>query len=98
MAEVIWENNGQGKFDFDYLLKLTNQDFCDAVANYLDRSNVRNDVVKTIKVDDSFVSVDVFIVHSHGLQVFTYFKHGKEQKESFINSVDLAWALEVIEK
>lgn len=96
MTEVIWENNEQ--FDFDYLLKLTNQDFCDAVANFIEKSNERNDFVKTIKVDDSFGIVEVFIVLRHGLQAFNYFKHTKTQNESFISFVDLTWALEVINK
>jgi len=96
MAEIIWENNGQGKFDFDYLLKLTNQDFCDAVSDFLDRSRDRNDFVKTIKLDDTSSYVQVFIVVNHGLQVFTYFKLSKNQRGAFINSLDLAWALEVI--
>lgn len=98
MAEIIWDNNGQGVFDFDYLLNLTDQDFCDDVATFVKKCSARNDFVKTIRVknDDDSVFVEVFIVLKHGFQVFSYFKLSKNRRESFISAVDLAWALEVI--
>lgn len=97
MTDIVWLNNGQGAFDFDYLLNLTDQDFADDVSAFVKRCVDRNDFVKTIKIknDESFC-VSVFIVLTHGLQVFTYFNGSKNRRESFISVVDLAWALEVI--
>lgn len=97
MTEIVWTSNGQGAFDFDYLLNLTDQNFSDDVAAFVKKCAKRNDFVKTIRVknDESF-AVNVFIVLTHGLQVFTYFNGSKNRRESFISAVDLDWALEVI--
>lgn len=96
MEEIVWIN-GQGVFDFDYILKLTDQDFCDDVAAFVNNCVNRNDFVNTIRVkNDSSFAVNVFIVLTHGLQVFTYYKVSKNRRESFISAVDLAWALEII--
>lgn len=92
MAEIIWENNGQGKFDFDYLLKLTNQDFCDDVA----QSCGDYESVKTIKVVHRDLYTTVFVVKGHGLREHTYYKNSKTRTGTFINLADLTWALEVI--
>lgn len=96
MEEIVWIN-GQGAFDFHYILNLTDQDFCDDVADFVNNCVNRNDFVKTIRVkNDSSFAVNVFIVLTHGLQVFTYYKVSKNRRDSFISAVDLAWALEVI--
>lgn len=97
MTEIVWNNDGQGEFDFDYLLNLTDRDFSDLVAAFVNNCVKRNDFIKTIRVkNDESLSLDVFIVLTHGLQVFTYFHGSKKRRESFISAVDLAWALEVI--
>lgn len=97
MAEVVWNANGQGEFDFDYLLNLTDQNFCDFVSKQLDN---HLGAVKVIKVVEMYGVVRVTAVTLFELTIYRYWKHEKlkpEYDSITITDNELLWAMEVMQ-
>lgn len=92
MAEIIWTKDGQGQFDFDYLLNLTNQDFVDVITNQLSRPHV-----KSIKVMTSLLFVEVFVVSTYSVRVYNYHQSTGIYDTTSLNDSDLLWILEVMQ-
>lgn len=96
MAEIVWLNNGQGEFDFDYLLNLTDQNFCDYFSSRLSGlEEISN--VKAIKVENNVsVTVQVTVVTNGGIVVFQYWKDNGRCDSVTIGGIDLSWIMEVM--
>lgn len=86
MAEVVWNANGQGEFDFDYLLNLTDEKFVKQVTTMLDSK--RN---KAIKVIDLGYLVQVLMVEKYVVQIFIFNKEDKEISFAVLNKDDVDW-------
>lgn len=97
MAEIMWTKDGQGQFDFDYLLNLTNQDFVDVIAKFIDKDYVKQ--VKVIKKDITNY-VEVIIVNRHSVRTFVYTgtSVNLDYESTSLSIDDLMWALEVMQR
>lgn len=91
MTELVWNANGQGEFDFDYLLNLTSQVFVDVVSRAL--CDEFRGTLKSIKVEDTGDFVRVYIIQGAILSVYNYFKNDKSYEFIPLSISDLDWAL-----
>ena len=87
MAEIIW-NKGQGEFDFDYLLNLTNQKFVDSVLNSIQYDELK---VSTIKVSDFPSVVQVIVYYGYAFKVFQFYKISENFESVSLVYDDLKW-------
>lgn len=93
MVEIIW-NNGQGEFDFDYLLKITNQEFVDRITSSIDISDIR---LKSVKVVDAEHVVSVTVVGTSAVTHFDFWKSSGTIDRVVLGISDLRWMLNVME-
>lgn len=84
MTEIVWNNDGQGEYDFDYLLKLTDEDFVRAVK--LDSKNAQS-----IKVTNYSNVVQVLVVTSAAVYIHLYQKDDKTRSFNMLTCVDIDW-------
>lgn len=89
MVEIVW-NNGQGEFDFDYLLKITNQEFVDRITSSIDISDIR---LKSVKVVDAEHVVSVTVVGTSAVTHFDYWKSSCIIESVVLGIDDLQWIL-----
>jgi len=93
MTEIIWTSNGQGAFDFDYLLNLTNQEFVDFIEKSI--IDFRQNVV-TIKVQNDD-QVKVFVVGNDIVHIHVFSKILKSRRSYFLNRYEIDWIAEVMQ-
>ena len=92
MAEVVWNANGQGEFDFDYLLKLTNQEFVDRVKKSITDIFQNNATVK-VQVGDQ---VKVFVADNNFVHIHVFSKILQASRSYFLNKYEIDWISEVM--
>lgn len=92
MAEIVWSKDGQGEFDFDYLLNLTNQNFVGFIEN-----RINQDYFKSIKIIENRSSVEVIVANTWGVRIYDFDRINKRYEATAINTDDLVWALNVIQ-
>lgn len=92
MAEVIWNANGQGEFDFDYLLKITNENFVVEFEKDLKKYNF-----KFVEVFDNEYLVRLHAVDSRFLYIYSFDKLRKTKSFVLLNYMQLERYLEVIQ-
>lgn len=92
MTNIVWSKTGQGEFDFDFLLNLTNEDFVNVISKQLDRPNI-----KSIKIKPSFGLVEVIVVAISSVRVFNFCLSTSTYETIALNDDDLTWALEVMQ-
>lgn len=99
MAQIIWNNDGQGEFDFDYLLKITSEEFVKQFEQVFDIANDERLSRKVLKVTVneslSAGSVEVCIINDTIVSILTYNRHSKDinvvilEKDQLINIMDV---------
>ncbi|MFJ8462251.1 hypothetical protein ACIQ57_24575 [Lysinibacillus xylanilyticus] len=87
MAEVIWNGNGQGEFDFDYLANLTDVEFAKSVEGFI---GVSSDF-KALKVIDGHFVVTVICVTGAQVIVRNYNKDDGFKTFSSLSVDELDW-------
>ncbi|MEK5081070.1 hypothetical protein MKX73_19280 [Solibacillus sp. FSL W7-1436] len=91
MTEMVWSKDGQGEFDFDYLLNITNRHFVNLIAN-----SINGDYFKSIKILKDSSSVQVIIANRWGVKIYYFDTKSKSYQASIIDADNLVWALKVI--
>lgn len=91
MAEIIWKN-GQGEFDFDYLLNITSAEFVKKVSFVMDNRGFRGAKVNKLEFND----VDVLIIFDWGLYVFTFNYISKTIIYNSITYNDMKYAIDFV--
>lgn len=92
MTELVWNANGQGEFDFDYLLKLTNENFVSEFEKDLKKYNF-----KFVEIFDNEYLVRLHAVDSHFLYIYSFDKLRKTMSFVLLNYMQLERYLEVIQ-
>lgn len=87
MAEIVW-NNGQGEFDFDYLLNLTDANFVDVVSFALGSEHF-----KSVKVQVEQDCINAIVVTKFSVSIYTYNRFMKKYHVSFLDNDTLIWAI-----
>ena len=88
MVKVIWNNDGRKKFDFDYLLKITNQTFVDRVA-----IAINNIDIKSVKIVEGKRSVEVTVVGSYSVMHYCFYSSSGTIDSVVLGYDDLQWML-----
>lgn len=89
MVEIIW-NNGQGEFDCDFLLNLTDEIL---VSRIYDILRISGDFIKSIKVNGDDCFVNIIIVELFGVSLFKYDKESGDIFYDAVTQTDLRWIL-----
>lgn len=95
MTKIVW-NNGQGEFDFDYLLNITNQEFVDLVSHSM-KSDDDIFELKSVKVSEFQGYVKLVLLFGDVIQVFEYHKTMDRIHVVSIGRSELRWALDVMD-
>lgn len=87
MTKVIWNENGQGEFDFEYLLNLTSEEFIEEFKNYFDVLSSRNRKV-VVKIEESYCgnTIHIYLTNGGTCVVYDFYKESKIFKSSSIGS------------
>ena len=86
MAEIIWNANGQGEFDFDYLLNLTDDFFVERVKKDID-----NPFFKSMKISVGERFVKVIIVNDGLVYLRSYDMVNFMDNHIVLHGVDIDW-------
>lgn len=86
MINIVWENDGQGEFDFDYLENLTDAEF----ASYVQR-DISRDGFKALKVAFYGYLVTTICVYDHQIFVRNYDKDTCFKTYSSFSVDNLDW-------
>ncbi|PIJ95603.1 hypothetical protein [Lysinibacillus sphaericus] len=87
MTDVNWTSNGQGAFDFDYLLNLTSQDFVNDVKRDID------DCISfsSVKIDEFSISVISYVVDGGAVRIRHYDKETGKISFNLLSYFDIEW-------
>lgn len=87
MTDIIWTSNGQGAFDFDYLLNLTNQDFVEGVQRDIEQSIS----FSAIKVEEFGKYVKSYVVSPSSVRLRYFDKETSEMFFDMLTYFDIEW-------
>lgn len=87
MTEIVWTSNGQGAFDFDYLLNLTSQDFVDDVKRDI------NDCISfsAVKIQEFSIGVRSYVVDGSAVRIRDYDKNTGKIYFYMLPYFDIEW-------
>lgn len=91
MTEIIWTSNGQGAFDFDYLLNLTNQEFVERVAKSI--TDFQKNITVKVQVGDQ---VKVFVADNDFVHIHVFSKMLQASRSYFLNKYEIDWVWSVM--
>jgi len=91
MEEVVWNVNGQGEFDFDYLLNLTNQEFVECVEKSI--TDFQRNVTVKVQVGDQ---IKVFVADNNFVHIHVFSKMLQARRSYFLNKHEIDWISEVM--
>lgn len=102
MAKIIWNNNGQGEFDFEYLLKITSEEFVKRFEQVFDIANDETSFRKVLRVIvDEFASagsVDVYIINDTTVSILTYNRYSNDINVVVLGKDNLIDILDVMDQ